>query len=129
VNTNCSKADLVAEAHGPRDGFLARALASDNLDENDQCCLHGMHNEGPFGPGHLSGQPSHRKVGRRAPQQYVGADDRLDIPVTGRLDVGILDNRLHHRGAWRERSGEVIVCGHPANNLINGRGLHGADLG
>ena len=58
-----------------------------------------MDDDGTLGVGHVRGEPRHREVGRRAPQERLGADHRLDLPVAGRLHLGVLDDRLHHGGA------------------------------
>ena len=109
--TDRSQADIVAEAHRGRDRLLARAFSGDDFGEDDQRRLDRMDDDGPFGMGHARGEPRHRKVGCRAPQQRVGADDRLDVPVAGGLDLGVLDDRLHDRSAGPQRRGEVVMGG------------------
>jgi ABC-type branched-subunit amino acid transport system substrate-binding protein len=80
-----------------------------------------MDDDGPFGVGHPRGESGHRKVGCRAPHGHIRADHRLDIPIAGRFRPGVLDDRLHHGSAGRQRGGEVVVCGHPGQNLVDGR--------
>jgi hypothetical protein len=88
-----------------------------------------MEDDGPLGVRHAGAEPRHREVGRRAPQQRAGVDRRLDLPVAGGLRLGVLDDRLHHRGARPQRRGEIVVRGEPRQNPVDGRKLHGADLG
>ena len=104
LHANRSQADVVAEAHRRGDRLVARPLSGDDLDEDDQLRLHRMDDDGSLRVGHARGEPRHRKVGCRAPQERIGADRRLDVPVAGRLHLGVLDDRLHHGGAGRQRA-------------------------
>ena len=103
-----SQADVVAEAHRGRDRLLARLFSGDDLNKDDQLRLDRMDDDGSFGVGHARGEPRHRKVGCRAPQEDIGSDHRLDIPVARRLDLGVLDDRLHDRSAGSKGRGEVV---------------------
>ena len=129
ANADRAKADVVAEAHRGGHRLLARALAGDHLDEDDQLRLHRMQDDRPFRVCHVGGQPRHREVRGRAPQQRIGVDDRLDVAVARRLGLGVLDDRLHHRDARRERRGEIVMGGDAAQDLVDGGRLQSADLG
>jgi hypothetical protein len=102
---------------------------ADDFHEDDQLRLYRVHDDGSFGMSHARGESGHGKVGCRAPKERVGADHRFDVPVAGRLGLGVFDDRLHDGGTGRQRRGEVVVRGDPGQNPVDGRGFHGADLG
>jgi hypothetical protein len=119
-SSSSGSANVVAEAHRGSGRLLARLFSGDDLDEDDQLRLDRMHDDGSFGVGQASGEPRHRKIGRRAPQEGAGADHRLYVPVAGRLDPGVLDDRFHDRGAGSQSRREVVVHGHAGQDFVDG---------
>jgi hypothetical protein len=73
----------------------------------------------PAASAHAGGEPRHREIGRRAPHEGVTIDDRLDLLVARRFEVGVLDDRLHHCGAGSERDRQIVVRGYPRQNVVD----------